>query len=246
VAEARRLAGARAARVGLHGSSQGGWIAPYAAALAPVDFVISAYGMLEAPLAEDAGEVRQSLIDKGHGPEVLAKARELSDATGRVMVERSPEALAAFDRVREKYRAEPWLADVEGEFTHMLLKFPSWLIPIVGPVFDVGTSWQYDPMPVQRALKVPRLWILAAEDREAPHEETLARLQALQKEGHTITVAVFPATDHGILEFEVRDGKRVSTRYAEGYFPLIVDWVRDGRARGEYGRARLLRTAGSG
>ena len=40
VREARRLAGARAGRVGLHGGSQGGWVAPLAATLTPTDFVI--------------------------------------------------------------------------------------------------------------------------------------------------------------------------------------------------------------
>jgi hypothetical protein len=35
--------------------------------------------------------------------------------------------------------------------------------------------------------------------------------------------AVFPLTDHGILGFERRDGERVYTRYAEGYYPMMVE-----------------------
>lgn len=68
--EARRLAGQRVARVGFVGGSQAGWIAPLAATQAPVDFVLVGYGMAEGPLAEDAGEVRQNLIDRGYGADV--------------------------------------------------------------------------------------------------------------------------------------------------------------------------------
>ncbi|MDE2226202.1 MAG: alpha/beta hydrolase, partial [Xanthomonadaceae bacterium] len=40
VGEAKRLAGARAGRIGYQGGSQGGWVAPLAAKISPVDFVI--------------------------------------------------------------------------------------------------------------------------------------------------------------------------------------------------------------
>jgi uncharacterized protein len=37
--EAQRLAGSRAGRICYYGTSQGGWVAPLAATMAPVDFV---------------------------------------------------------------------------------------------------------------------------------------------------------------------------------------------------------------
>src|SRR5262249_17685308 len=43
--EAKRIAGARCARIGYQGGSQGGWIAPLAATRAPVDFVIVSFGL---------------------------------------------------------------------------------------------------------------------------------------------------------------------------------------------------------
>ncbi len=42
--EAKRIAGARCARIGYQGGSQGGWVAPLAATRAPVDFVIVSFG----------------------------------------------------------------------------------------------------------------------------------------------------------------------------------------------------------
>jgi len=53
--------------------------------------------------------------------------------------------------------------------------------------------------------------------------------------------AVFPETDHGILEFEERDGERVYTRYGEGYYPMMVEWIRSGTVTRPYGRDREQR-----
>jgi dipeptidyl aminopeptidase/acylaminoacyl peptidase len=238
--EARRLAGARAARVGFVGGSQAGWIAPLAATQAPVDFVLVGYGMAEGPLAEDAGEVRQSLVDRGYGPDVLAQAREITDAAGRVMASGYREGFEALAAAKTKYRDEPWYGKIQGEFTEDFLRYPNWVIRVLGPFYDQDTSWAYDPMPTLRQVSAPQLWILAAEDREAPHEETLRRLGMLQSEGRSIVTAVFPDTDHGILEFEVRDGERVYTRYAEGYFPMMVEWIRSGTVTGSYGRSEIV------
>ena len=65
----------------------------------------------------------------------------------------------------------------------------------------------------------------------------MRRLTQLQREGRPIVTAVFPATDHGIVEFEERDGERVYTRYAEDYYPMMIEWIRSGTVTGPYGRA---------
>ena len=62
-------------------------------------------------------------------------------------------------------------------------------------------------MPTLRQVPAPQLWILAAEDREAPY------------------------------------GARVYTRYAEGYYPMMVEWIRSGTLIGPYGRA-IVRVTG--
>ena len=241
--EARRLAGPRAGRVGFVGGSQAGWIAPLAATQAPVDFVLVGYGMAEGPLAEDAGEVRQSLIDRGYGADVLAQAKEITDATGRVIASDYREGFDELAAAKVKYRDAPWYGEIQGEFTEDFLKYPNWVLRILGPFHDQGTSWGYDPMPSLRQVAAPQLWVLAAEDREAPYEETLRRLEQLQREGRPIVTAVFPATDHGILEFEERDGERVHTRYAEGYYSMMVEWIRSGTVTGPYGRATIAQPA---
>lgn len=232
------------ARAGFVGGSQGGWVAPLAAAKAPVDYVVVMYGLAESALAEDRDEVLATLRSRGFGADVERKAREVTAATGRAMASRFREGLDELARVRRAYASEPWFEHVEGEFSGDLLRYPGWLLRIAGPFFDRGTSWSYEPLPVLAGLGAPQLWILAGADREAPHEPTLARLRALQRGGRPIDIALFPDTDHGILEFTEVAGERIFTRHAAGYFRLLADWVRDGGfAHPPYGRA-ILEPAG--
>lgn len=237
--EARRLGGSRISRLGFDGASQGGWIAPLAATKVEVDYLVVRYGLAESPLAEDRGETLRGLKDKGYGPEVLAKAADVADATAKVVVSRFTD-FDDLNALRAKWGAEPWWQDLEGEFTGMVAKAPEAAVRALGPRQDKGTTWEHDPMPVLRQIKAPILWLLAAEDLEAPPEETAARLVALAREGRPITVLEFPRTDHGVREFELVDGKRVYTRYADGYYRAVLDFTRTGQAPGPYGQARRL------
>ncbi|WP_337186244.1 alpha/beta hydrolase [Phenylobacterium sp.] len=244
VGEARRLAGARTGRVGLDGSSQGGWVAPLAASKTPVDFVIARYGLADGPLAEDKGEVLLGLAEKGYGPDVLEKAGRVADATGEIMSSGFKEGFDTLAALRKQYGREPWWKDLEGEFTGQIVHAPGPLVRLVGPHMDKGTSWTYDPMRVLSTLPTPVLWVLAGADREAPPDETRRRLVALAEAGRPVTVIEFPDTDHGIMEFEAAEGGRRMTRYADGYYRAVLDFARDGRLEGAYGAARRLAQPG--
>lgn len=242
VKTARRLAGGRAARVGLEGGSQGGWIAPLTAGLTPVDFVIVGYGLADTPLAENRDEALQDLRTAGFtSPEIKAKALEVIAATETVITSGFRRGYDRLDAVRGKYGEEPWFRHVGGEFTGELLKYPNLALRVIGPLRDVGTPWNHDPMPPLRAVQAPLLWVLAGADSSAPVEVTRARLQGLMAEGRPIALLEFPDTEHGVLEFETgEDGQRVETRYADGYFRSTLDWARNGRLEGAYGAAIQL------
>src|SRR5690606_29602628 len=66
--EARRLAGARAASIGYQAGSQGGWVAPLAARIEPVDFVVVSFGLAVSPLEEDRAAVVLDMERHGFGP----------------------------------------------------------------------------------------------------------------------------------------------------------------------------------
>jgi pimeloyl-ACP methyl ester carboxylesterase len=244
VVEARRLAGARASRVGLHGSSQGGWVAPLAAAHTPVDFVIVGFGMAYGVLSEDSDQVAQDLEARGWGPEVLEQAREITDVTGAFVASHGAIGFEGLEAVRVRYRAEPWFADIRGEFTGLLLNAPDEQIMAMAPQLEHGPSWDYDPLPVLSRLDTPMLWIQAEDDRGAPPDATRRRLIDLSAQGRPITLLEYPDTDHGIVRFETApDGSRTSLGYAPGYYQAVLDWARAGRLDGTYGDGRLLARA---
>lgn len=241
VVEARRLAGARATRVGLHGSSQGGWVAPLAASRTPVDFVIVGFGLAYGVLSEDSDQVMLDLKAKGWGPEVLEQAREITNVTGAFVASRGAVGFGGLEAVRARYRAEPWFSDIKGEFTGLLLNASNDQIAAMTPQLENGPSWDYDPLPVLDGLDAPMLWIQAEDDTGAPPDATRQRLIDLAAQGRPITLLEYPDTDHGIVRFETApDGARTSLGYAPGYYQAILDWARTGRLDGAYGDGRLL------
>ena len=225
--EALRLAGVRAGRVGYQGGSQGGWVAPLAARIEPVDFVIVSFGLAVSPLDEDREAIAFDMERAGFGPDIKAKAMEVADATAMIVESNFTEGYEQLEAVKRKYGQEPWFKSVRGNITAYLLATSAETSRKEGPSLLEGVPAQYDPMPVLANLEVPQLWVLGGQDRDAPSAETIRRLAALRKAGRPITTVVFPDADHGMYEFEtLPDGERVSTRQPEGYFPLMRDFIK--------------------
>lgn len=231
MAEARRMAGSKYSHAGFVGDSQGAWVAPLAASRGKAGYVVALHGLAEGPLGEEREDVMAVLRARGHGDEVLGKAREVTDATGEVMASGFTRGLDRLAEVRARYAGEAWLDDVEGEFSGELLRIPGWLPHWLARGMtrgrDVGTPWHHDPLPVLAGLQVPQLWVLAGDDLQAPPANTLARLQELQAQRRPIDIALYPGTGHGIHEFTAVDGKRVDLRNPEGYHALLAGWIHD-------------------
>jgi pimeloyl-ACP methyl ester carboxylesterase len=240
--EAKRIAGARCARVGYQGGSQGGWIAPLAATRAPVDFVIVSFGLAVSVIDEDQEEVALEMRLKGHGQEEISKALEVASAAEAIFESGFTKGFERFDAVRAKYRNEPWYKDLHGNYTHFILPYTAAEIREKAKDFIFGTPFRYDPMPTLRAVEAPQLWILGEDDLEAPSAETSRRIKTLIAEGKPITLALFPHAEHGMTEYEVAsDGERVSTRYAPGYFTMMRDFARNGRLSDSYGSSTVVK-----
>jgi len=239
--EAKRLAGPRAGRVGYQGGSQGGWVAPLAARIEPVDFVIVGFGLAVSPLDEDREAIAFDMERHGYGAAEKAKAMEVADASASIVLSNFREGYEQMEAVKKKYSGEPWFKHVHGNFTFYLLATPEQEIRDQGPLLLAGVPAQYDPMPVLRNLDIPQLWILGEQDTDAPLGETKRRLSSLKSKGRPITVAIYPDADHGIYEFETdKDGKRVSTRNPDGYFGMMRDFILEGRLKSKYGTARFV------
>jgi pimeloyl-ACP methyl ester carboxylesterase len=95
--EAKRIAGARASRIGYQGGSQGGWVAPLAATRAPVDFVIVCFGLAVSVIDEDQEEVALEMRLKGHSQEDIAKALEVAAAAEAIFESGFTKGFGRFD-----------------------------------------------------------------------------------------------------------------------------------------------------
>jgi uncharacterized protein len=242
--EARRLAGARAGRIGYQGGSEGGWVAPLAANRAKVDFVIVSFGLAVNVLEEDQEEVALEMSLKGHSAQETAKALEVARAAETVAESRFTRGFAEFDAVRAKYKSEPWYEDVHGDFTYLLMPYTAAQLHGDTPMkkMSAATPFRYDPMPTLHASTTPQLWVLGADDLESPSAETSRRIKSLIGAGRPFTLAIYPGAEHGITEFEIGpDGERVDTRYAQDYFAMMRDFARDGRLHDTYGKSTITR-----
>ncbi len=144
--------------------------------------------------------------------------------------------------MRAKYRNASWYKDLHGNFTFMLLPYSEKQLREMGPKYNWGTPFRYEPMPALRANRTPQLWVLGTEDYEAPSAVTSRRIKSLIADGKPFTLALYPGAEHGMTLFEKdAKGERHSTRYAPGYFAMMRDFIRLGRLPGHYGDAAITR-----
>ncbi|MGH6878462.1 MAG: alpha/beta hydrolase family protein [Rhizomicrobium sp.] len=239
--EARRLAGPRAARVGYQGGSEGGWVVPLAANRAAVDFAIVSFGLAVTVLEEDQESVALDMYFHRHSAEDTKKALELARAGERVVETGGKQGYDAFDALRRKYKSEPWYKDVHGDFLFIVMPLDKLQIDDMAKKFGLHTTpFRYEPMPALRASTTPQLWVLGADDLDAPSAKTSVRIKSLIVEGKDFTLAVYPGAEHGMTDYELdAKGERVSTRYAPGYFRMMADFIRHGRIGSHYGNAAI-------
>lgn len=235
VAEARRLApGVR--RIGVIGASQGGWVAPLTATLAPLDFVIPAFAMAEGPIAQDRRIVENQLRAAGFGEDVLAEARSLTALTERIVRSNFQDGLEELDAFRATHAGRPWLAAIQPRsYTGILLTMSGAEARAGGPTAAQGLSFDYEPRPVIERIEARQLWLLGGADRQAPSEATQAILRQTQVRRPDLDVVVYPKADHGLIE-RVHTPDGTVSAHPGGLFDLVATWIEDRRlpAKGRF------------
>ncbi len=228
---ARRLApGVR--RVGVIGASQGGWVAPLAATLAPLDFVVAAFAMAEGPIAQDQALVEQQLRQAGFEGGALAQAKVLSAITEKIVRTNMGEGLNELDAFKAEHANAPWLGAIQPRsYTGLFLKFSSEQIKTNGPAMAQGLSFGYEPRPVIEAIKPPQLWLLGGSDQQAPNAGTQVILRQIQQRRQDLAVVVFPKADHGLIE-PTRTADGVALAYSPRLFDVTADWIKSQKLPG--------------
>ncbi len=225
---ARSLTLGRSTRTGFWGASQGGWVAPLAATLTPVDFVVVSYGLVASPIEED---LDQMLLEAKHQQldvKQQQQIRRLSKITAKILLSHFDIGLEELDLLRKEVESQAWINTIRGEYSGAMLRMSNQELHRIGrAAFDnLELIWNYEAAPVLKKLHLPILWIIAEKDREAPVQRTLQALNLLKKENPMLQTYIFPDTDHGMYEFnELPDGSRKNLRVTDGYFRLIAEWI---------------------
>ena len=233
VRAARAVGGRRVARIGLSGASQGGWIAPLAAASEPVDFVIVSYGLITSPLRQNHDQTVLEVARRGFGASDQAAAGEVADAAGEIMRTRYASGFDRLAALRAQYGTRPWFAQLSGQFTGVVLKHSAFVLRMIGKLSDVHTSWDYDGTAAIERLATPSLWLFGGADILAPSDSTRAILARLAAEGNPITVSVLPGADHGMRVFTAEaDSARKYTGVSPSYYSVLISYAKsEKRAR---------------
>jgi len=215
-------------RIGLAGYSQGGWVAPLAASLSEdVRFVLVSYGMIESAVEEARLETRNLVRKRGVAEEFMPAVDELTVAAVHVVATDFREGWDEFAAAKKKHKNAPWTQQLHGSPVAGFLKYPRWLVKMVGRrKAPNGLSWYYDSSRVLDDLTIPMAWFLGEADESAPNELTIPTLRRLRESGKPYELILFPDADHTMLIFDERDGERIYSGYAPGYFRAEVEHAR--------------------
>jgi pimeloyl-ACP methyl ester carboxylesterase len=207
-------------RIGLDGSSQGGWVGAMAASMSPdVAWlqvrVGSGVSVLENMLWEDIDAMRQEGLDDAQAQEVVAFDREIYGIYMRGGTRADGEAAA------KKYASRAWFAK---------------LYPDGFKASEYGHAWMRANGAVEsvdslRKLKIPVNWYFGANDGNVPTARSAPRVvQALIDAGNPdFSVTVLPSDHSFLADVPASGDKSQVTRYVPGFLEANAAWL---RARG--------------
>ncbi|MCZ7418547.1 alpha/beta fold hydrolase [Verrucosispora sp. WMMA2121] len=193
----------RADAVALIGHSQGGWVAPLAAARSDtVAAVVCVSGPGVGVLAQEEHRLRHQLPAEGFtGADVEQALRLLHEQVHRV---RSGDDPVRVHAAQARWHTAPWSALLAGTTPRSI-------------AFLAGIA-DHDPAVALRSLTCPMLAVYGAEDLLVPVWESARTVATVLREaGHQDhEIVVFPGADHNI---------RVRAARAPGFDELIVTWL---------------------
>jgi hypothetical protein len=221
------------ARVGVLGWSNGAWVAPLAASMAPgeVGFVIAGAASGVSNGENIAFEVRSDLRGAGLAPDQVERGVALRREVTRFVLEHPEPGAAAWDTLRARVaaeRGEPWFP-----FARV-----GWVLGMAPPpdsatVRTLGgfrRQWSLDPLPAWEQVRVPTLVLLGEMDNAVPAAESALKLRAaLARAGNRgATVRLYPGASHALYRVASPSQKAVmaAVRYVPGYPRLLADWIR--------------------
>jgi pimeloyl-ACP methyl ester carboxylesterase len=175
-------------RIGLFGSSQGGWITLLAAKKdSKLAFVVTLSGPTITPAEQGHYITEASLRKKGHAEEDIQAALKLDRQITEVY--RKNLGWEAAKAAIDEAKGEKWFADAA-----------------LGIQSEDSWNWKWyrdlpfdlDPMPLLRDLTIPLLAVHGENDMLVPSDRSTEMINQLKNEGKNFSTIVIPGVGHGI------------------------------------------------
>ena len=208
-----------ARRIGIMGSSQGGWIGPLAASKsADIGFVISICGPAISPAEQELDRVEHDLRSRDFSETEISDALDLMRL--RDDVYRGNQPWEKLQETKEKLTDKKWLQYVPMPRTRESTNFE----------FYRRLPLDYDSAPALEKLRVPVLAIFGGVDQNVlPEKNSQAWRMALEKGGDKdYMIRILPHGRHGLLESQTGADVEVPhlKRIVPEYVPLALAWLR--------------------
>lgn len=183
-----------AARIGLHATSQGGWVAPLAAAKTDlVSFMVIKSASVCSVGEDRVFERAERLKGEGFSATDLAEVREMQLVEGKTTED--DDTPDQFSRLFEQYKAKAWFPRVYGgrdPFAPSLVSYRRWYATIV----------DFNSIPILQQLDIPIFWIFGDPnlDKLGPVEQSMAAVSQLKASGKSYQLQSYAGQGHNVSE----------------------------------------------
>jgi uncharacterized protein len=207
----RRVPGVDPNGIGIWSLSQGGWVAPLAAASdEKLRFLVLVSAAATSPAQQEIARV--SAVMRAAG----SSSADVAAASNYLRV--------YFDVVAG---TRPW-SELQAEMTRTASA--PWLRYVPRPKTEPDATWTpapagLDPAAILRDVRAPVLAVHGADDVDVPASVNSALFARLSTQRNS-RQQVFPRADHYLLD-RITDPDREYRRLSPGYLQLLVDWIHE-------------------
>lgn len=205
--------------IGLHGTSQGGWVAPLAASRSKaVKFLILVSAPAETPAQTELHSVEANLRAQGFDEGQISDAAELTKL--KIHFALTGQGWDDYATAVERASKGKWFSLTGAPRSRDHWSFETWRL-----IFG------FDPVPVLEKISCPVLAIFGGRDTTFDVSENLRIMQTTLAPGiprgqiHEAKFKVFPKADHSIIEFPASGEPFFWPKFADGYIDLTLDWL---------------------
>lgn len=201
-------------QIGLYGISQGGWIAPLAAAQSDlVNLLVVVSGSGVPPSAQMSYAANWTLQDEGFGPEDIELALHLRSMVDQYY--RGQITQAEVSAHLDWYKEEAWYKRAylpEGGLVPQDVRTDKWFY-----------EFDYDPLAVWAQVRQPALFLYAETDRWVPVEESIRLYTEHTRHLPEASFVRIPGADH--LMVNLASGEE-SWDISSEYQQVLVEWLK--------------------